>query len=277
MPHTASDGVSIYYDTTGTPGDEPLMLVEGFGQQSIWSRDEFVGMLAAESFYVIRMDNRDTGMSQKFGGPDDLDGGYELADMALDVLRVQDAVGISSAHVVGKSMGGMIAQMIALEHPERLRSMTLVFSLPGQDPRYMGEPIAPPTEPAPRLTREQYIPEGVAFQRSIHAGSYEFDEDWVLERAGLFYDRGYSPDGQQRQWHALLRAPERLERLRSVRTPTLLIHGRDDPVVSWVASADMAEAIPDAEFHLYPGMAHEMHRELWPSYVAEIVRVAQRA
>ncbi len=280
MPYAVSDGATIYYETTGGSSGWPIVLLEGTGAQLIATDDRFCDLLAAEGFFVIRLDNRDVGMSQKFGGRRDLDGRYELSDMAGDVIRVLDDLDLERSHILGHSMGGMMAQTVAIEHPERLRSLVLVSTIPGRaDSRYFpdGTGAMPALEVVqPRFPRAVHVALAVWLQRRAHSGTYPFDKTWAREAARRAYDRGYAPDGIARQWTALKRAPERLERLREVRAPTLVIHGRADNVLLWPAAVDIAEAIADAELHIYPGMGHSMVRELWPAYVAEIVRVARR-
>lgn len=275
MPHTTTDEIEIFYEVTGEPGNPVIMLIPGGGAQLIAWRPEFCELLVAQGFRVVRMDNRDVGLSARFGGPDDVDGGYTLSDMADDVLRVLDDLGATAGHLVGHSMGAMIAQTAVLDHPDRVRSLGLLSSIPGQDPRYIlhgerPELLVPPQ----RYSREEAVAGMVAFVQSLPAGRYPEDVEWAGWAAGEAYDRGYFPDGYTRQWAALRRAPERLERLRDVRVPTLVVHGRSDDVLHWVASVDIAEAIPDSELHVHPDMGHNIPAELWPDIVAGIARTA---
>ncbi|MEV0381062.1 alpha/beta hydrolase [Nonomuraea sp. NPDC050643] len=277
MPYAVSPDVEIYYEVTGDPADSPLVLVQGFGAQLIGWRDELCDLFAAEGFRVIRLDLRDVGKSRKFGGPEDLDGGYELTDMAEDVLRVLDALEIDRAHVLGYSMGGMIAQVIALDHPERLRSLALLSTIPGQDPAYVLQDLsAAMSVVQPRRSRAEAIEESVAVQRPYHSDDRPWDEAWVREAAGVAYDRCYAPDGLPRQWAALLRATDRLERLRGVTLPTVIMHGRDDSSLHWGAAVAMATAIEGSELHVYSGMGHELPQELWPDVVTAVARNARR-
>jgi len=276
MPHTRTDDVEIYYEVTGDPADPVLVLIAGTGAQLVFWHPSLVDRLVAEGFRVVRLDNRDTGLSQRFGGPEDIDGGYQLLDLGEDVLRVLDDLGVASAHLVGHSMGGMIAQMIVIHHPERVRSLTLVSTIPGQSRRYVLHGEAEIEVPQ-RYTADEVVGferEGVA---ADSPGWYEHDADWYAEQARVGYERGYSPDGLVRQWSMLVRAPERLEALREVRVPTLLFHGRHDPVLHWHAALDIAEAISDAELQVHPGMGHLVPRALWPELVAGIVRTARRS
>ena len=175
MPHTQTDDIAIYYEVVGEPTDPVLVLISGGGAQLISWHEDLVATFVAEGFRVVRFDNRDTGLSQRFGGESDIDGGYGLADMGDDVIRVLDDLGVTAAHLVGHSMGGMMAQMVALDHPERVLSLGLLSTIPGQDPRYIlhAEPvIAAP----PRFSREESI--------GFAAGYARYDTPVRLRPAG---------------------------------------------------------------------------------------------
>ncbi|WP_165367380.1 alpha/beta fold hydrolase, partial [Phytoactinopolyspora endophytica] len=137
MPYADVDGVRIYYEVFGDQADPVLVLISGGGAQMISWDDEFVSLLTDQGLSVVRFDNRDTGFSQRFGGEEDIDGGYDLSDMADDILRVLDHLGVTSAHLAGHSMGGMMAQMVAIKHPQRVRSLGLFSTIPGRDRRYI--------------------------------------------------------------------------------------------------------------------------------------------
>ena len=277
MPLT--DSPAIYYEVAGDPTGPPAVLLSGGGAQLISWHDDLVAMLIAAKLRVVRMDNRDVGLSARFGGPDDIDGGYELADMAHDVIRVLDHLEVPAAHLVGHSMGGMMAQMAAIEHPDRVRSLGLISTTPGRDPRYIlhGE-RADLLQPPIRFTREQVVEGAIAYSAAESGdGRYPIDQEWMSWAAGTAYDRGYAPEGFARQWSALLRAPERLEALRGIGVPALVFHGREDDVLHWAAAVDMAEAIPRAELQVHPGMGHLIAHQLWPDLAAGIVRTVRRA
>jgi len=277
MPTTNTDDIGIYYDVVGDPTDPVIVLIAGGGAQLIAWRPEFCAMLVAEGFRVVRMDNRDVGMSHRFGGSEDIDGGYELGDMADDIVRVLDHLGVEAGHLVGHSMGGMMAQMTAIEHPERVRSLGLLSTIPGQAPRYILHDDRPEWQVIPeRYPREVIVAAVTEFAAPVPGKRYNEDQDWSAWAAGEAFDRGYAPEGMSRQWAALLRAPERLERLRAVTVPTLVAHGRDDDVLHWVSAVEMAQAMPNAELHVHPDMGHLIPRELWPAFVSGIARTARR-
>ncbi|OII39325.1 alpha/beta fold hydrolase [Plantibacter sp. MMLR14_011] len=278
MPYTDTDDVSIYYEVEGDPAHPVIVLIAGGGAQLLTWRDPFRRMLVDEGFRVVRFDNRDVGFSQRFGGETDLDGGYSLGDMGDDVLRVLDHLGVEQAHLVGHSMGGMMAQMVALDHPERVLSLGLLSTIPGQDPRYIlhGERPELLVEPV-RYTREESVAAMAELAAPVPGARYQPDTAWEVWATGEAYDRGYAPEGFSRQWAALLRAPERLERLRDVAVPTLVLHGREDNVLHWSSAVDIAQAMPAAELHVLPGMGHLIPAELWPTLAAGIVRVARSA
>lgn len=276
MPHT--DSPAIYYEVSGGSDGPPVVLLSGGGAQLISWHDDLVAMLVAAGLRVVRMDNRDVGLSARFGGPDDIDGGYDLADMADDVIRVLDHLEVPAAHLVGHSMGGMMAQMAAIGHPDRVRSLGLISTIPGRDRRYIlhGE-RAELLQPPVRYTREQLVAGAIAYSAAESVGDrYSVDQEWMAWAAGTAFDRGYAPEGFARQWSALLRAPERLEALRRVGVPALVFHGRDDDVLHWVSAVDMAEALPRAELQIHPGMGHLIAHQLWPELAGGIVRTVRR-
>jgi pimeloyl-ACP methyl ester carboxylesterase len=277
MPYAKADGVEIFYDEAGDAGAPAVVLIAGGGAQLIAWHDDLVALLVAEGLRVVRIDNRDTGFSQRFGGPEDLDGGYDLSDMGADVVRVLDALGVPAGHLVGHSMGAMIAQVVAIEQPDRVRSLGLLSSIPGRDPRYIlhgdrEELLRVP----PRGTREEVVAAAADAFRPSGPQRYLRQEDWMRWAAGEAYDRGYAPEGYVRQWAALRRAPERLERLRGVTVPTLVLHGRDDDVLHWCAAVDTAVAIPGSELQIHPDMGHLVPWELWPDVVAAVARTVRR-
>lgn len=276
MPLASSDGVDIHYEVVGDPSASLIVLVSGGGAQMISWHEDLMALLVAEGFRVARFDNRDTGLSTKFGGPETIDGGYGIEEMADDVVRVMDALGAQAAHVVGHSMGGIIAQRLVLDHPERVLSLGLLSTIPGPGDWVLhGDPVfAPP----PRFELEQLIGFAEEYARQDAPGSpYDPQLAWHREKAIQAYERGYFPDGSVRQWTAMYRATPRLELLRDVELPAFVFHGREDPALHWSAAVAIAEAMPGAELQVHAGMGHLIPRELWPDLVAGIVRAARRA
>jgi pimeloyl-ACP methyl ester carboxylesterase len=236
----------------------------------------------------VRFDNRDVGLSTHLHdapAPDVLaalqgdfaSASYRLEDMAEDAAGLLDALHLPAAHVVGASMGGMIAQTIAVAHPDRVLSLTSIMSTPG--PR-----IGPPRQgamaallAAPATSRQEAVESAVAAYRVIGSPGYPLDEAWLREVAGTAYDRGYDPQGVGRQLVAIKASGDRTEALRSLRVPTLVVHGEDDPLVQVEGGRATAAAVPDAELLTFPGMGHNLPRELWPPIVAAITRTADRA
>lgn len=276
MPFTEGD-VRIWYETEGDPDAPLIVLISGGGAQLISWDERFVALLAGAGFRVVRFDNRDTGRSARFGGEDDVDGGYDLIDLAEDVVRVLDHLGAASAHLVGHSMGGMMAQMVAIHHPERVLSLGLLSTLPGREGGYVLHGERPELQAKPvRVTREEAVAFTEAAVGAVAPGRYDPQLRWHVERTALAYDRGYAPEGYARQWAALLRAPERLEQLRSVTVPALVFHGREDDVIHWRAAVDTAEALVASELQVHAEVGHLIPHELWPDLTAAIIRTAQR-
>jgi len=274
-----SNGIQICFDTFGDESAEPLLLVMGLGAQMIQWDDEFCAQLAARGFWVIRYDNRDVGKSTHLSGGKRLglaeflghqlfhnpvDAVYTLRDMADDLVGLMAAIGIDSAHVVGVSMGGMIAQEAALAYPERIRSLTSVMST-------TGEPGLPgPTRAAqalllkaPPKTREEFVRHFVHNWQVMRVGSFPEDDARDLRLAERTFDRGLNPAGVGRQLRAILAAESRKERLASLRVPTLVLHGAVDPLIRLAAGQATAAAIPGATLVVIEGMGHAIPLRLW--------------
>lgn len=278
MPYTESAGVRLYYEVFGDESDPVLVLVSGGGAQLLSWDEAFIAHLTAGGLRVVRFDNRDTGYSERFGGEEIIDGGYDLADMGDDIVRVLDDLDVDSAHIAGHSMGGMMAQMVVIRHPERVRSLGLLSTIPGRSPRWVLHGERPELLEAPvRVTREQAVAFAEAAVSSATRSRYDPQVAWHVAKAGEAYDRGYAPEGYARQWAALRRAPERLDDLRGVTVPTLVFHGRDDDVLSWLSAVDIAEAIPGSELQVQPDMGHLIPHELWPDLAGALLRTAHRA
>ena len=277
MPVTKGD-VQIYYETRGSSDGIPMLFVQGFTWQLIGWREGFCQKFVDRDGFVILYDNRDVGLSQKFGGPEDYDGGYGLADMANDGFAVLDDLGLASAHVVGASMGGMIAQIMALSQPSRVRSLNLIYTSPSIDPRYFveqEEQVAAVS--GKRLERKQALEEFVERERLSASTAYPYDEEWVRELGSRMYDRCYAPDGILRQLCAMIRWAPTPEALGSLEMPASIIHGRADGRIKPEASLDIGRGLKNSELHIYPGLGHEIPQPLWDEFATIIMRTAARA
>ncbi|MHC6595119.1 alpha/beta fold hydrolase [Arthrobacter sp. C152] len=261
----------LCYETSGPADGEPLVLIHGLGAQLIAWYPGFCQKLEAAGFRVIRVDNRDVGLSSKHPGLD-----YSLWDMAEDIAGLLDTLGIESAHVAGASMGGMIAQLLAASRPDRVRSLCVMFSAPG--PAYLSdndEEVRCVLEQQPATDRESAIQQWITSERI--SGLEGLDESWIEEFAASIYDRSYSPDGFERQARALRSSPDLSELLQSISAPTAVIHGRNDRLISFQGGIASAQAIPDSELHVYADMGHQVKPELWDDFVRVIARTASRA
>ena len=283
-----ANGIEIAYETFGSPDARPLLLVMGLGAQMIVWHDDFCAALADRDFHVLRYDNRDAGLSTHLhdAPPPDVAGAmagdrttasYTLDDMADDAAGLLDELGIPSAHVVGASMGGMIAQTLAIRHPGRVRSLTSIMSTPSPRIGSPTEAAAAALMAAPPTSREEAIERALASSKVIGSPGFPPDEEWLVEAAGIAYDRAFDPLGVARQLVAIQASGDRTEQLREVRVPTLVVHGEDDPLVQLAGGRATAEAVPDAELIVIPGMGHSMPRQVWPQIVDAVVRTADRA
>ena len=287
-----SNGLEIFYEAHGDPSDEPLLLVMGLGAQLITWPIELVDALVDRGFFVVRHDNRDAGLSTTIGAAGHLDFmsqfleaaqgkpievPYRLTDMAADSVGLLDHLGIESAHVVGASMGGMIAQTIAIEHPSRVRTLTSIMSTTGDID--VGNPT--PEAQAALLTpstfdRDGAIARTVAAHKAI-ASPVHFDEVHAQKRAEEAFDRAFNPAGLARQLLGIMASGSRAEGLRRLDVPTLVIHGRVDPLVTLSGGERTAELIPGAELLILDDMGHDLPLPLIPQIVDAITGLAARA
>ncbi len=287
---TATVGeLELCYETFGAAGAPPLLLIMGLSSQMLLWDDAFCEQLAAAGFQVIRFDNRDVGRSTGLRGskvPSRWQlltrnaGGaaYSLDDMAADAVGLLDALGIDAAHVVGASMGGMIAQLMAIRHGDRVLSLVSIMSTTGN--RSVGRPrprVGMWLMRKAKRDREGYIADHLATYRMIGAAAFDFEEEHKRERAGRLFDRGVYPAGSSRQLAAIVTAPDRTSMLAQVTVPTTVIHGDADPLVDVSGGRATAEAIPGAELVILEGMGHDLPRELWPEIIAAIAANAGRA
>jgi pimeloyl-ACP methyl ester carboxylesterase len=285
-----STGVDICFQTFGDPGGDPLLLVMGLGGPMTWWSPEFCQLLADHGFFVIRFDNRDTGRSSRIRGrinrrmivqsfmglrprtP------YSLHDMADDAFALLDHLGIDAAHLAGISMGGMIAQTMALSEPKRVLSLTSIMSSTGrrsvgwQDPR-----LLPLLMARRAVTKEQYVNASARLWRLIGSPLYPDSTDSVRERAAETWDRGVSASGVARQMGAILTQPDRSRALHSLRVPTLVIHGTSDRMVHVSGGRATSHAIAGSELLIVPGMGHDVPEALHETFADAIRRNADRA
>jgi pimeloyl-ACP methyl ester carboxylesterase len=289
MPQIKSNGHSFEYESFGRESDPALMLIMGFAaQMTLWPVELCTG-LASRGYRVIRFDNRDIGLSAKLdqvsapnvmeafakiasGQP--IEAPYKLADMAADAAGILDALHIKDAHIVGASMGGMIAQTMALNYPAKVRSLTSIMSSTGRPGLPPGKPeaMAALTMPPANLERETRIAHAMKIWRTIGSQPvYGADDVELRAIAEREVDRTpYYPAGMSRQLVAVLSSPPRHEMLKNVKAPTLVIHGGDDPLVHVDAGKDTAASIPGARLKIIPGMGHDFTQKLVPVFLREI-------
>jgi pimeloyl-ACP methyl ester carboxylesterase len=282
------DGIEIAYETFGDDTAPPVVLIMGGGAQMISWPEGFCAELVRRGLRVIRFDNRDAGRSTRFpDGPepdfaaafagDVSTATYTLSDLAADTVGLLDVLGIDGAHLVGASLGGMIAQLVAIEYPDRVRSLTSMMATTGE--RGVGEPDpsafagvgAPPAE------RAAFVEWYERAMRVAASPGFPFDDAAVAERAGQVFDRGYDAGGMRRQGIAVLATGDRTERLRTLRVPTLVVHGAADVLCDVGGGRATAAAIPGAELHVIDGMGHNLPRELWPDLATHIADLVTRA
>jgi pimeloyl-ACP methyl ester carboxylesterase len=283
-----ANGVELAYQELGDPDGEPLLLIMGLATQMLGWDEDFCAMLAERGFRVVRFDNRDIGRSTKIeaaGLPKQTDmllgrrrtAPYLLRDMGEDTIGLMDYLGIRLAHLVGASMGGMIAQTVAIRRPGRVRSLVSIMSSTGK--RWLGVParkafgalLAQPPE-----GREAAVEHTVSVFRTIGSPGYPMDEARIRALAAASYDRSHSRAGIARQLHAVTASGDRTEALRRLRLPTTVIHGASDPLIRPVAGRATARAISGSHLRLIEGMGHDLPRELWPTFVDEIAATAGR-
>ena len=281
--------IDIAYETFGDPSRPALLLVMGLATQMIAWHDDFCGELAGHGFHVIRFDNRDVGRStamrdlpvptlRQLALRSKKAAGYTLSDMAGDAVGLLDHLGIERAHVVGASMGGMIAQTIAIEHPERVLSLCSIMSNTGA--RWSGQPKLATYRVllgTPPKDRDKFIDHVLKIYRVIGSPDFDRDEDDLRDLAGRSYDRGRNPAGSGRQLAAIIASGDRTERLRSVSAPTVVVHGTKDRLVSPSGGRATAKAIPGARLVRIEGMGHDLPRGAWPQIIGAITENAARA
>ena len=292
MASARANGIVIAYETYGPRDGVPLLLIHGFGQQlTAWS-PAWIDGLADAGLNVIAYDNRDTGLSQKFDGqiPDVAaaaramrdgrkpDVPYTLSDMAADAAGLLDALGIESAHVAGASMGGMIAQLLALDHPDKVRSLTVIFSSTsdaGLPPSTAEAHKALTSEPA-GADRASVIAHVLKSRRAYSSTKFAIDDEESALHVGRCYDRMYYPEGTLRHWGAIVASPPRGERLRHLKVPTLVLHGTADTLLPIAHGRHLAGCIAGAEYHEIEGWGHDLPRSVIPVVLERMVPFVDR-
>ncbi len=288
MPRAQVNGIEIEYETFGDATKPALLLIMGLGVQMLGWDEGFCRMLADRGFHVIRFDNRDVGLSTHTEAPVpnvlELMGGnyssasYTLDDMAEDTAGLLDHLGIAAAHVVGASMGGMIGQTLAAKHPDRVLSLTSIMSTTGNSE--VGQPrpeaITALITPMP-ADRDGYIDAVVRSFDVIGSPGYPADGERLRSVIAASYDRAHNPEGFFHQLAGIMASGDRTEALRSIKAPTVVIHGEEDPLIVKSGGEATAAAIPGAKLVTIPGMGHDLPPELWPRFIDEIVENTERA
>ena len=283
-------GITIEYETFGNPADPALLLISGFSAQLTSWHENLCKLFAAQNFHVIRFDNRDCGLSTKLDGvvvnttavitaalmeepiPEVP---YTLTHMAADAMGVLDGLGIAKAHVMGASMGGMIAQTVAIEHPHRVLSLTSVMSQPGEPE--VGQPTPEAMESfftAPPTSREEYLDSSASWL-VWHSKKYR-DAQRTRAQAAVDFDRSFYPEGGPRQLAAIYASGRRSEGLAKLTMPTLVLHGLDDTLIAPDGGERTAQIIPGAKLVMLEDMGHDLPEALWPRYVSEFLELTAR-
>ncbi|MFI4998791.1 MAG: alpha/beta fold hydrolase [Reyranellales bacterium] len=294
MARTKANGIEIEYETVGRKSDPALLLIMGLGAQlTIWPDALFEG-LAKQGFNVIRFDNRDAGLSTNFGSwglpniPAALQKAmkgerpntpYDLNDMAADALGLLDALGIEKAHMVGASMGGMIAQILAAQFPQRSRSLVSIYSSSGRPGLPPGKPealamlTAQPEGPA----RNQLVAHGMKLRQTIGSPGYPTPEAVLRAFVERNVDRRWYPEGAARQYLSIIASGDRVEMLKTVKVPTLVMHGEDDPLLPVECGRDVARLVPGAELQTIAGWGHDFPPQLVPTIVDRVATFCKAA
>ncbi len=286
MPLLNANGIELFYDSMGDSDAPPVVLISGIGNQLIRWDEGFCRLLAARGHRVIRFDNRDVGLSTKLSGQKGatmnealaavaqgapINAVYRLQDMADDTAGLLDALQLPDAHIVGMSMGGMIAQHMALQHPKRVKTLTAVMTtsgapgLPGPTAAAMGVLFSPRP-----VDRERTIEATVAAEQVLAGPAYPVDVPRATALATEAYDRCFYPAGFVRQFIAVLAAGSRQALLPSVAAPTLVLHGDADPLIPVACGIDVAKHIPNAKLHIIEGWGHTLPPSIWPALVDQI-------
>lgn len=294
MPEARANAITLHYEDRGDPGDPAILMIHGLGAQMTLWPDELIDALVERQFRVIRFDNRDIGLSAKMEGAKapgmlkmviwsrlglSIKAPYSLSDMAADAIGLLDALEIDRAHLVGASMGGMIAQRAVLEYPERVLSLTSIMSTTGSSkvPPADKEAIRVLTRRPKSQDRETIVEHGVKILRTIEGRGYPQPEERYLIQAQSDYERSFYPAGMPRQLAAIMADGDRSSELERIATPTLVLHGEDDPLVRCEGGRVTAACIPGARLKTYPGMGHTFPPELIDEIADDIAGHARAA
>ena len=294
MTRAKANGIEIEYETAGNKSDPALLLVMGLGAQlTIWP-DAFFQGLAKRGFFVIRYDNRDTGLSTDFGSwgvpniaeafqklmsGEKVDAPYLVKDMAADAIGLIDALGLDKAHMVGASMGGMIVQTVAALYPGRTRSMVSIMSTSGRPGLPVGKPeaLAMLTAHPEGPSREQRVKYGIKLRQTIAGPGYPIPEAELRGFVEKNVDRRWYPEGGARQYLSIIASGDRVKMLKTVKVPTLVLHGDDDPLLPVACGRDVASLVPGAKIETFPGWGHDLPGGMIPTLVERISKFCKAA
>lgn len=291
MPIAPANGIDICYESFGDASNPAIILINGLGGQLLSWDAAFCELLASKGHRVVRFDNRDVGHTTWFDDhPFDFNAGfaafrknepvsapYTLSDMAADTIGLIDHLGIARAHVAGASMGGMIAQTVAIDHPERVASLCSIMSTTGdRDVGHSTQEANAVLLTSPPKTREDAVSQAIAANRVIGSPAY-FDAERVAELAGAAFDRAFHPVAAARQLLAIWNSGSRTEQLRRLNVPTLVIHGEVDPLIGPDGGHRTAEVVPGAELLIVEGMGHDLPPALWPEIAEAMTKLVARA
>lgn len=287
------NNVELAYDSFGNENDEAVILIAGLGTQMIRWTSTFCCSLAKKGFRVIRFDNRDVGYSTHYNQKLDFEAlaavlmsgqqpdiPYTLDDMAKDCIGLLDALSIGQAHIVGRSMGGMIAQIVASQYPERVLSLTSIMSSSGNPalPQASADVMGLMTKPAPNPFEDEtgFLTHSLSFAKRISGTGFPFEEEQYKELILEEVKRAYDPGSVGRQIAAIAVSGDRRSRLATLKVPALVIHGTDDPLFVPACGENTASSIPDAEYMLIEGMGHDLPHQLYDIVIEAIIRTARR-
>ena len=276
MARAKANGIELEYESFGDPGSETVLLINGLGSQMTRWPEAFCALLVKQGLRAVRFDNRDVGRSTWLADGD----AYRVEDMAADAVGLLDALSVAKAHIVGMSMGGMVAQTVASDFPGRTLSLTSIMSNTGNPDLPPATPAAWAviSQPAPNpADREAFLAHAVHNAEVIGSPAYPWPPGALRQRAEQEVDRAFHPAGVARQMAAIRLSGDRREKVKSITAPTVVLHGAEDPLVPVEGGRDTAAVIPGAELRIIPGMGHDMPPTLYPTFVEAILRAVERA